>query len=127
MTMSTLYGYRTADGTYVSPAEAEAEQQRERAGIVAAMRAAGVELNEDAEASLTKIDERAVEYAAGLDQVRLVQQEIRALDPENGTFADLAYGPAKESLLAEADPVVEHGMQVLKDLNTRRNEIAARG
>jgi len=68
-----------------------------------------------------------VEYAAGLDQVRLVQQEIRALDPENGTFADLAYGPAKESLLAEADPVVEHGMQVLKDLNTRRNEIAARG
>ena len=90
-------------------------------------RAAGVELNEDAEASLTKIDERSVEYAAGLDQVRLVQQEIRALDPENGTFADVAYGPAKESLLAEADPVVEHGMQVLKDLNTRRNEIAARG
>ena len=85
------------------------------------------QIPEDAEASLTKIDERAVEYAAGLDQVRLVQQEIRALDPENGTFADLAYGPAKESLLAEADPVVEHGMQVLKDLNTRRNEIAARG
>ena len=85
------------------------------------------QIPEDAEASLTKIDERSVEYAAGLDQVRLVQQEVRALDPENGTFADLAYGPAKDSLLAEADPVVEHGMQVLKDLNTRRNEIAARG
>ena len=85
------------------------------------------QIPEDAEPSLTKLDERSVEYAAGLDQVRLVQQEVRALDPANGTFADLAYSPAKESLLAEADPVVEHGMKVLKDLNTRRNEIAARG
>ena len=64
MTMSTLYGYRTADGTYVSPAEAEAEQQRERAGIVAAMRAAGVELNEDAEASLMSNGERSAVVTA---------------------------------------------------------------
>ena len=46
---------------------------------------------------------------------------------QNGTFADLAYSPARESLLAEADPVVEEGLQVLRDLNARRNEIAARG
>ena len=80
----------------------------------------------DAEPSIRSIDERSVEFAAGLDQVRLVQQEVQALDPANGTFADLAYGPAKESLLAEADPVVEEGLQVLRDLNARRNEIAAR-
>ena len=80
----------------------------------------------DAEPSIRSIDERSAEFAAGLDQVRLVQQEVQALDPANGTFADLAYGPAKESLLAEADPVVEEGLQVLRDLNARRNEIAAR-
>lgn len=80
----------------------------------------------DAEPSIRSIDERSAEFAAGLDQVRLVQQEVQALDPANGTFADLAYGPAKESLLAEADPVVGEGLQVLRDLNARRNEIAAR-
>lgn len=85
------------------------------------------QIPKDAEDSIRRIDERSVEYAAGLDQVRLVQQEIQALDPENGTFEDLAYGPARESLLAEADPVVEEGLQVLRDLNARRNEIAARG
>lgn len=85
------------------------------------------QIPKDAEDSVRRIDERSVEYAAGLDQVRLVQQEIQALDPENGTFEDLAYGPARESLLAEADPVVEEGLQVLRDLNARRNEIAARG
>lgn len=85
------------------------------------------QIPKDAEDSIRRIDERSVEYAAGLDQVRLVQQEIQALDPENGTFADLAYSPARESLLAEADPVVEEGLQVLRDLNARRNEIAARG
>lgn len=85
------------------------------------------QIPEDAEPSIRSIDERSVEYAAGLDQVRLVQQEVQALDPERGTFADLAYGPAKESLLEEADPVVEKGLQVLRDLNARRNEIAARG
>ncbi|MGW3945353.1 thermonuclease family protein [Micrococcus endophyticus] len=85
------------------------------------------QIPKDAEDSIRRIDERSVEYAAGLDQVRLVQQEIQALDPENGTFEDLAYGPARESLLAEADPVVEEGLQVLRDLNARRNGIAARG
>lgn len=85
------------------------------------------QIPKDAEDSIRRIDERSVEYAAGLDQVRLIQQEIQALDPENGTFADLAYSPARESLLAEADPVVEEGLQVLRDLNARRNEIAARG
>lgn len=85
------------------------------------------QIPKDAEDSIRRIDERSVEYAAGLDQVRLIQQEIQALDPENGTFEDLAYGPARESLLAEADPVVEEGLQVLRDLNARRNEIAARG
>lgn len=85
------------------------------------------QIPKDAEDSIRRIDERSVEYAAGLDQVRLVQQEIQALDPENGTFEDLAYGPARESLLAEADPVVEEGLQVLRNLNARRNEIAARG
>lgn len=85
------------------------------------------QIPKDAEDSIRQIDERSVEYAAGLDQVRLVQQEVQALDPENGTFEDLAYGPARESLLAEADPVVEEGLQVLRDLNARRNEIAARG
>lgn len=85
------------------------------------------QIPKDAEDSIRRIDERSVEYAAGLDQVRLVQQETQALDPENGTFEDLAYGPARESLLAEADPVVEEGLQVLRDLNARRNEIAARG
>ena len=85
------------------------------------------QIPKDAEDSIRRIDERSVEYAAGLDQVRLVQQEVQALDPENGTFEDLAYGPARESLLAEADPVVEEGLQVLRDLNARRNEIAARG
>lgn len=81
----------------------------------------------DAEPSIKSIDERSVEFGAGLDQVRIVQQEIQALDPERGTFADLAYGPARESLLAEADPVVEDGLELLRDLNARRNEIAARG
>ncbi|GAA3794096.1 thermonuclease family protein [Micrococcus endophyticus] len=85
------------------------------------------QIPKDAEDSIRRIDERSVEYAAGLDQVRLIQQEVQALDPENGTFADLAYSPARESLLAEADPVVEEGLQVLRDLNARRNEIAARG
>lgn len=85
------------------------------------------QIPKDAEDSIRQIDERSVEYAAGLDQVRLIQQEVQALDPENGTFEDLAYGPARESLLAEADPVVEEGLQVLRDLNARRNEIAARG
>ena len=85
------------------------------------------QIPKDAEDSIRRIDERSAEYAAGLDQVRLIQQEVQALDPENGTFADLAYSPARESLLAEADPVVEEGLQVLRDLNARRNEIAARG
>lgn len=85
------------------------------------------QIPKDAEPTVKAIDERAVEYAAGLDAVRLIQQEVEALDPANGTFEDLAYGPARESLLAEAMPVVEEGLDVLRALNAQRNELAARG
>lgn len=76
--------------------------------------------------SIKEIDERSVAYADAVDAVRMVQQRIAATDPAEGTFTDLAYGPAKEDLLAEADPVVEKGLQTLRDFNAKRNEIASR-
>ncbi|MDY6056086.1 nuclease [Micrococcus sp.] len=72
------------------------------------------------------IDQRSVEYADALDAVRLVRQDIAATDPSRATFTDLAYGPAKDELLQEADATVEKGMQVLRDLNQKRNELVAR-
>ena len=81
----------------------------------------------DAEPSVDALDKRAVEYATALDPVRLIQEDLRELDPARGTFTDLAYGPAKEKLLSEADATVEDGLQVLRDLNAKRNQIVSKG
>lgn len=76
--------------------------------------------------TVAEIDATSVAYADAVDSVRLVQQRIQGLDPARGTFTDLAYAPAKEKLLATADPVVQQGLGVLQDLNARRNALAAR-
>ena len=76
--------------------------------------------------TVTEIDATAVAYADAVDSVRLVQQGIQGLDASRGTFTDLAYAPAKDKLLAAANPVVERGLGVLQDLNARRNALAAR-
>jgi len=77
------------------------------------------------EATVDAIDARSVEYADVLDRLRLVREDIASLDPERGSFTDLAYAPAKETMQAEADAKVEKGLKVLRDLNAQRNRIAA--
>lgn len=80
-----------------------------------------------AEATVDAIDQRSVEYADTLDEVRLVRQDIAELDASRGTFTDLAWAPAKEDLQKKADAVVSEGLQVLRDLNAKRNELVAQG
>lgn len=70
------------------------------------------------------IDERSVEYAEVLDEVRLIRDEIAALDPDSDAFKDLAWSPDKDAMLEEADQTIDQGLQVLRDLNARRNELA---
>lgn len=74
--------------------------------------------------TVVEIDKKSVEYANALDAVRLVQQRIEGLDASSGDFTGLAYAPAKDRLLAQANPVVDEGMQVLRDLNAQRNALA---
>ncbi len=71
------------------------------------------------------LDKRSREVAEAVDGIRLIQEDVEALEKDGGDFEDLAWHPAKEDLKQKADEAAEKGLQRLRELNDRRNQITA--
>ncbi|MDO5634866.1 MAG: nuclease [Micrococcus sp.] len=82
------------------------------------------QISDDAEGTVEALDARSEELATAVDAVRLVQQEIAALDPATGQFKDIAWAPARERLQEAADGYAQDGLNRLRALNERRNQLA---